>query len=100
MTILLLSSLILLLLLPLYMIRLQEGGKAEEKERGLQEAEMKVEVIQNKVLMCKKEWEEKEKLVMEVVEGIEEERRRNTVTDLALEECKEDLANLTKVIGF
>ena len=37
---------------------------------------------------------------MEVVVGIEEERRRNTVIDLALEECKEELANLTKVAGF
>ena len=99
-TILLLFSLILLLLLPLSIIRLQEGEMAEQKERGLQEAEMEVEVIRKKVGRCEKEWEEKEKLVVEVVVGIEEARRRNTGIDLALEECKEDLANLTKVVGF
>ena len=73
---------------------------AEQKLRGLQEAEMEVEVIRKKVERCEKEWKEKEKLVVEVVVGIEEERRRNTGIDLALEECKEDLANLTKVVGF
>ena len=61
---------------------------------------MKVKVIRKKLGRCEKEWEEKEKLVVEVVAGIEEKRRRNTGIDLALEECKEDLANLTQVVGF
>ena len=40
-------------------------------------------------------------LLVEVVEEVEERRRRNMDIDLALEECKEDLANMTKsVAGF
>ena len=99
-TILLLFSLILLLLLPLSMIRLQEGRLAKKEQKGLQEAEMEVKVIRKKLGRCEKEREEKEKLVVEVVVEIEEMRKRNTGIDLALEECKEDLANQTKVGGF
>ena len=98
--ILLLLSLLLLLLMPLSMIRLQEGRLGEKEQKGLQEAEMKVDEIRKKLGVCEKDWKEKEKLVVEVVVGIEEERRRNTGIDLALEECKEDLVNLTKVVGF
>ena len=66
----------------------------------MEETEMQVEVIKRKLGKCEKEREEKERLVVEVVEGIEEDRKRNTGIDLAWEECKEDLVNLTKVVGF
>ena len=94
--ILLSSTILLLLLLPLSVIWVQEARFGEKEHSDLKEMEMKVEETKERLGKCGKEWEEREKLVVEVVEEVEERRRRNMDIDLALEECKEDLANMTK----
>ena len=100
-SILLSSTILLLLLLPLSVIWVQEARFGEKELSDLKDMELKLEETKERLGKCGKEWEEREKLVMEVVEEVEERRRRNMDIDLALEECKEDLANMTKsVVGF
>ena len=87
--------LVLSLVLPLLVVRVQEKARRQEVSKLVQEMQGTLGEGRRQEVGCQQERDRSDQEVEASVKLTEEQKRKELEVDTVLEECREDLANIT-----